>query len=320
MRLEGGSFIAGGSIELHATDLRMRGYTNLTFQPFILDVSNSVADSLEDSTNVITAEGFQLTQKPAFGDLFGTFITSKIPKFLAIDHVWAAEDRGATPAGYENNVAVGKLTLDGGFDSQFVFRGIGGKNAIYVDFLELTNAPQSDIEASFKIEPGMVVYFADSNIPVEQLDGLFPDAGAPGGRLRWVRDFAGPHSSVDVIVNGETVQMNRALRFSETIDTDGDGIMNAQDLNPLEPDNLSLQVAHGSLPVIEGKAGKPVAFSFSASPGHSYRIEYTTDLGKGEWQLLRVYSNSSASFQSALIQETPDAGSPHRFFRVRLEQ
>ena len=57
--------------------------------------------------------------------------------------------------------------------------------------------------------------------PEEFLDGQF------GGHLRWASGYAGPNSSVTVLVNGQSVQVNKALFNSHIIDSDHDGLPNS---------------------------------------------------------------------------------------------
>src|SRR2546421_11579911 len=122
----------------------------------------------------------------------------------------------------------------------------------------------------------MVIYFAASNVPADQLNNQI------GGHLHWVPEFIGPNSSVDVVrANGQIVQMNRAVRESTTIDSDGDGIPNAYDAFPLDPDAaLALTSVGRSTPP------PTVSFSWNAKPKTVYSVEYTSALGSGDWQFL----------------------------------
>src|SRR6266699_1181946 len=48
------------------------------------------------------------------------------------------------------------------------------------------------------------------------------------------------NNSVDVIINGVTVAVNSALRFSKIIDSNGNGIPNFYDPNPFDVNPLKL--------------------------------------------------------------------------------
>jgi hypothetical protein len=131
------------------------------------------------------------------------------------------------------------LTLDGASNSLFHFNPPGGRStaAIYVDYLELLNYATNynynePGPRPFNIAPGMTIYFANANIAPSKLDG-----GA-GGRLRWVKEYAGELSSITIVYpsppypTGTVVRANIALATSLDEDSDGDGIVNADDPDP----------------------------------------------------------------------------------------
>src|SRR5205823_14802888 len=160
-------------------------------------------------------------------------------RFANPAHLWTADGLGAGAAGYTNNAAIGRLVLSVAPDALLSFSGTGAANGLYVDFLELGTGVKEaftndDLGSVLEVADNLVLYFADANVPAEALDGQLD------GHVRWTgRDwetgFAGPNSSVDVLrLNGQTVKMNRALRFSTTIDSDGDGVLNADDAYPLD--------------------------------------------------------------------------------------
>lgn len=316
VKLENGKFEAGGEIRLAANDLKIQNFAITNRQMFTLAVTNTIGDAAELTNNVISTEGFNFPVKPRVGDLLGTKFESIAPRFLAIPHTAAGEDRGPTAAGFKDNLAIGRLTLKGDIESQFVFVPSGtGKKALYVDFLELGVGLTNDLPSSILIDPNVVVYFADSNVPVEQLDGLFADASAPQGHLRWASAFAGPSSSVDVIKRSEnkTVKMNRALRTSAKLDTDGDGVPNSLDNFPLDADARGAS----TYKLTFEKRSSNVTISWMAQAGESYVVEYTTDLGSGNWQSLSTFTNSKNTAQPALIEEPVPAIAGQRFYRVR---
>jgi hypothetical protein len=96
------------------------------------------------------------------------------------------------------------------------------------------------------------------------------------------------------------------------IDSDADGLPNFYDAFPLDPDTtLALTDVTLSRP-----AGM-VSFSWMAKPNTVYRVEYTADLGSGDWHFLRNYTNSSATLISAVVQDALSSGSAQRYYRVR---
>jgi len=305
-KLEGGEFEAGGDITLQGTDLKFHQHTTTSGGNVFLNVTNSLADSGPNAQNVIeTGLGVHLLIKPAIGDLFGTRIEVLAPRFALIGSTWAADDRGPDPVGYLNNAVIGRLVIDGNLDSFQEFSGAGAHNALYIDFLEIGPSYAANLENAISINPNLVIYFADSNVPVEQLDGMF------GGRLRWVSTFAGPNSSVDVLLsNGQTVKVNRALRESQTIDSDGDGIPNFFDLSPFDGVVLSCQcVPDGS--------GTLLKITWKAAPRQVYQVEYSPSLVSPGWQLLRTYTNTAPTNGPVTVEEPLVPGAPQLYYRVR---
>ncbi len=94
-----------------------------------------------------------------------------------------------------------------------------------------------------QVKTGMTIYYAAAALsftppadtngiaqePEEYLDGMKMSGG---GHLRWVKNFAGANSSVaTVVINPVTglpqsIQVNAALRNSQILDSNGDGIAN----------------------------------------------------------------------------------------------
>jgi hypothetical protein len=141
-----------------------------------------------------------------------------------------------------------------------------------------------------------------AQLPEEYLDGQF------NGRLRWVRDFAGPNSSVAVIAHGASVLVNRALRESLIIDSDGDGIPNGLDFFPFD----SALVA--KLAVV--KPPMTAVLSWNAQAHKVYSIEAATNSISPSWQRVMSYTNSAATNGTVTVQIPVPAGSPRQFYRV----
>jgi hypothetical protein len=314
LKIDGGQLSAWGDLFLHGRDLKFRNNTSEAWT-LILNPTNSLSDAGTDGVNIWrVSNGFELSRKPPTGDLLGTEIESSAPQWGNVIHRWAGVNRGATVDGYQDNVALGYLDLSAGFASALTFTGVGGDNALYVDFLELSGSAQTDILNTMIIDPNMVLYFADSNVPVEELDGLFADSGAPEGRLRWVSSFAGPNSSVDVLLSdGRVIQVNRALRESLLIDSDGDGIPNGLDDAPF--DNLVVT----EVQVVGEPVPGTVAISWKAAAGAAYTVEYLDGVADAGWQALTVKANPALEPGILTVLDTSAAESPvQRFYRVRL--
>jgi hypothetical protein len=228
--------------------------------------------------------------------------------------------------GYQNNAALGRLVLSGnpGTFLEFDAATVNG-NALYVDYLDLEGPVldafnSDDLGSILGTGPGFVIYFADSNVPADELDGQL------GGTVRWVRNFAGPNSSVDVLLlNGQTVKMNRALRKSTTIDTDGDGVANLFDFYPLD------EAAWNSVPGAGGVtssvsfakvgASEAVSISWSGIPATAYTVEFTPSLATPNWQPLMNYTNVAVvNGTITVLDATLPVRESQRFYRLRNSQ
>ena len=313
-KLEGGEFLAHHDIRFTAGDLKFRNHTNTVGGALYLSVTNVLTDSGGGANNWWQVNnGFHLLRRPTLGDLLGTTVSSYAPRFANVRSTWAGQDRGATVAGFSNNAALGRLVLDGQPGTLHSYSGTGAANGLYVDFLDLQGPALENVRAALRISGNLIIYFADANLPAEELDGLFAGAGAPAGRLRWVKDFAGPKSGMDLLLpDGRTIRVNRALRNSPTIDSDGDGWPNAFDADPFTPTIRGMTVTP--------PGSRSASISFDAAAGMVYRVEYASDLTAPDWRPLGTYTNEAAARN---IMTVLDANMPadafQRFYRVRLE-
>ena len=323
-KLEGGTLSAGGDMIISAQDLKLASYQQSSVALY-LSATNSLSDTGAGANNTLTCyDGFNLLIKPKTGDLFGTTLRTQVPQFRAVDHSWAAEDRGPTVAGFSNNAVIGHLTIAVPGNSFATFSGVGASNALYVDFLELSGTAQTDLQSALGINTNLVIYFAGANVPAETLDGRFADSLRPGGRLRWVSAFAGPNSSVDVLLlNGQTIQTNRSLRFSQTIDSDGDGVVNAFDFYPFDAAAWnSVQSTNGfwnNVSVTGSGGSRSVSLSWNGTPNTVYYLEYTTNLSPPNWQPLMNYTNVAVTNSVITLEDKNlPIGESQRYYRARF--
>lgn len=307
-KVEGGRLVSGTDMRLSGQVLKLNRASIVAGYRLDLFVTNSLADTGSTASNSISCgDGFQLAVKPETGDLLGTTVTSVSPMYALVEHEWAGADRGATAAGFTNNVAIGKLVLIAqGWDAAFGFSGTGQANGLYVDLLDLSQVP--DYQSALWIDPNLTIYYADvAGADPEALDGQL------GGRLRWVSSFAGPNSSVDVLIYGQTVRVNRALRFSRTIDSDGDGIPNYYDPAPFDV-VLKVRASVTNLPQ------PAVVLSWPAEPGKVYQILGSTNLVGGNWQPLMKFTNSAPIVGPvSVVVETNLTQTSRRAYRVYME-
>jgi len=308
-RLENGRIETGGRVRINAKNVRMRNHQIVSDST----VSFSVTDNLSDSgpgasVKVSTVYGFDLFVKPATGDLLGTSFESTPPSGSEAVIRWAGEDRGATKAGFLNNAAVGRLTLNGNFGTLFTFQAAGAKSAIYVDYLDLSASVRENLAANLSIDENMTIYFAGSSVPASELDG------ALNGRIRWVRDFAGDNSSVDVLLrDGRTVRVNRALRESLQIDSDGDGIFNGQDLFPFDGASaLTVEFVRTPTPKL--------VLRWDGAAQKIYQVEATDSLSGGTWSALGSVTNSTDLIQTLRFEDPVSANNPRRLYRIKSNE
>ncbi|MEN9572828.1 MAG: hypothetical protein RL514_683 [Verrucomicrobiota bacterium] len=305
----GGLLSAGASLLLAGNDLKIRNHRFSTAGTLVLSPTNSLTDTGASGTNRIdVALGFTLTTKPASGDLLGTTIRTSARFNLNVPHVWAGTDFGPVPAGYTNNVAVGRLLLDTSTTNSFnrlSFAGIGASNALYVDYLELSGTITNDLATHLFMDTNMVLYFANANVPVETLDGQL------GGRLRWVKDYAGLNTGVDVrLADGRTVKVNVAKLNSLVLDSDADGIVNGSDLSPFDGIIINSQVTFTNVPPL-------TAFvTWEAAAQTLYQVEVNTNLLSAAWQFHARFTNTAATNRVITFPDVIPAGTPERYYRV----
>lgn len=311
--LTGGLLSAGGSILLEANDIKIRNHRLSTAGTLVLSPTNSLADvGASGSNRIDVALGFALTIKPATGDLLGTTIYSTAPFIGDVPHYWAGADFGPVTAGYSNNAALGRLLLDTSNNpaaiNRLLFSGTGVSNALYVDYLDLAGTLTNDLAGHLFVDTNMVLYFANANVAPESLDGQL------GGRLRWVKDYAGLNTGVDVqLRDGRTVKVNVGKLNSQVLDSDADGIVNASDLSPFDGIVINSQVTFTNVPPL-------TAFvTWEAAAQTVYQVEVNTNLLGGAWQLLANFTNSATTNRVVIFTDVVPASSRERFFRISYQ-
>ncbi len=324
-----GSFHAvGGGAHYFGQDYKLRNHRVVADRGLFINATNSFTDAGAGSNNSFELlDGFHLIRKPLHGDLLGTLVQTRAPRFVSVAHTWAAEDRGASAAGFTDNMAIGRLRLEslpaGELRLGPPVDGMGlpvpGNFGLYVDYLEFSTnlvaggpTVAEDPEAYLVIEPGLTVYFAASNLNAEDLDGRF------NGRLRWVREFAGPRSGVDVALRtGRTIRINIGLVDSRQIDSDGDGLVNAFDIHPFD-DVLITDFEITSVNPYQTR------ISWRAAAQTEYFVERTADLKAADWSVIATRANPLPDVQILTVtdvinQNSGAAGGGQQYYRVRYE-
>ncbi len=245
--LSNSTFIGSGDVEIFAGKLTNRHGLLLAGSnspgALILSVTNVLTDGGTDADNRwFSSAGFRFLTRPAAGDLLGTRLESRITRNSGDSyHYWPAGDFGATTNGFTNNLALGRLVLNGiGNNSLFRFFGTATSNALYVDYLDLQNSA-TNYDTALSIAPNLVIYFANASVPPAKLNGRH------GGRLRWVSTYAGPNSFTNIFYAStmQTYTFNLPLAQATDFDSDGDNIANFDDPEPFfVADQIMLQTTN----------------------------------------------------------------------------
>jgi hypothetical protein len=320
--VQNGSITAGQQIGFSGGTFKFYNAAITAGDELYFDLTDALFDAGGGSGNVMTCNnGFDLAVKPAIGDLLGTKLETITPMFASVDHYWSGLDLGASTAGYTNNEAVGQLVLDEGVDSEFNFHATSNSNAIYTDLLDLSQCPDFLDPDVLTIDPNFVIYYAAAKLPASftvppNTNGIPQEPeeflnGQLGGHLVWVSSFAGPNSSVDVLINGKTAVVNKALRYSKIIDSNGNGIPNYYDPNPFDvPFVLSGAVVPTNPPPAQA-----FAISWTAAANTAYQVQYTTNIFPASWSPLVNYTNQASTSMPVTVWDT-NAISGRRFYRV----
>lgn len=274
----------------------------------VLSVTNLLNDSGRDATNLWSVTGgFNFARKPASGDLSGTELRSTVARLAQVSHYSSATNAGNSSAGFTNNLALSKLILDGGQSSFFRFHGNGTSNAIYVDFLELQNYA-TNFNSVVSFDPNITIYFANANVPASKLDG------AAGGGFRWVSSHAGPLSSTNIAYpSGSNFTFNIALVQSKDLDSDGDGIVNADDETPIYvAESAVLSVSLAAAPDLRA------VLSWNALAYSSNYLEFKASASDTNWQVLTNFHMGPLTWPVWVDDPINPTGAT-RVYRLRVD-
>jgi hypothetical protein len=309
LAIEGGYLSAKSEINIEGRELILSNATVIAGNNgrggLLLNVTNRISDGGFGTATIIKVnDGFHIISTPTNGDLLYTTIESRAEKFAEVSHTWAGRDYGLTFAGFNNNLALGRLVLDGDDLTRFVLRGANSSNALYVDYIEFRNNATNYTTALY-VETNLTIYFANANLPVRKLNG------ALGGRLKWIPTFAGPNSSVYfTLPDGRVVAYNAALMAQPDIDSDRDGIPNLFDPMPVP---TSSDIEFRVQPLAPARA----VISWNALAQSTNRLEYTTNLSNGKWQILTNFVNTGAGTKVNVVDT--NANSAIRFYRLLMD-
>ncbi len=323
-------FVASdGDITIVAGNLSISNHALLASSALTLYVTNALNFAANGGGGVwsnfwFDGAGFNLPIKPPTGDLLGTTVISTCPgKNAQTINTWAGQDRGASVAGFTNNIAVGHLILNGGdTTSSFFFTGAGAQNAMYVDLIELQNGATNlttQMATALDIDTNMIIYYADIISDTgggldlsETLNGL------NGGRLRWVPGYAGIYSGTNVTIGGVTYPLiNRALVTSKDIDSNGSGTNNYYQLqNGSYPIFTSANVKFTVTPT-NHLGAKSMLISWEAVYNSTNFLRYKTNLTSTSWITLTNFIQGPANGRVTVID--PVQTNSRRFYKVEID-
>src|ERR1035437_5869431 len=326
--LTNGSITAGGDISITASslvtsNLVLQAGRSLTLQATNLLIDTGVTNGSIWSVGAASiGAGLNLPIHPALGDLLGTTITNIAPTNKNVINIWAGVDRGSSNSGYTNNAAVGRLILDAlgaSPGTQFYFSGTGASNAIYVDYLELkdraTNRDGSGNVSALAFNTNLVIYDAQAVIKgssvAEKLNHKNND------HLRWVPSYAGYFSSTNIVYpDGTTNTFNAALAQSTTIDSAGDGIVNANDPTPFfVSGNVNFTATLTNVPPLK------VRLQWQTMPDATNYVFYKTNLLAANWLVLTNFIRPPAPPHAPITTNVLDSVNPavQKYYRVRVD-
>jgi hypothetical protein len=292
-------------------------------------------------TNGTGGSGFALLSNPEDGDFLGTTISNICPpanKLAA--NIWAGQDYGAVNRGFSNNAAVGRLILDvQGINSLIAFTGagnaVGNSNALYVDSLEFRDSATNGLYYNYNftnwvaLNTNIVIYFAQAYIDgisvAEKINNASLYNGQNGGvvsnnvvvrpgRLRWVPTYAGYYSSTNLVIDGATNTVNAALAQSQDIDSNGNGVANANDQVPF----FTAQQINFSLTVTNQP--RRALLTWDTVPFATNYVYYATNLTAANWLLYsNIISTNVAGPTYPLTISDTNISKGIRFYKVVVQ-
>jgi hypothetical protein len=329
--LANGAIIAGGDVSittgsLVASNLVLQAGRSLTLRVTNLLTDTGVANGNTWSVGGGSLVGLNLPIKPLSGDLLGTtiFMTAPVPNKQVVS-TWTATNAGASSnAGYTNNAAIGRLILDGlGANSSFKFTGPGVSNALYVDYLELRDqATNRDVNNNFTAisnTPNMVIYYAQA-----VMDGVSVAEKMNfqnGGSLRWVTNYAGHFSSINITFpDGTNYLFNAALRFSSSIDSNGDGTNNLYEQIPFIEPPTSYSPPGNLTITMTNKPVLTAVLKWQTTTNATNYVFYKTNFVTTNWTFLTNFNTpASATSPPVTVMISDPVASPMRTYRVRVD-
>jgi hypothetical protein len=296
----------------------------------IFNVTNLLTDTGVTNGNLWFSDGgsaltgLQMPMKPVAGDLLGTTIELITPPpNKPVKNIWSGQDFGVSTSGYTNNEAIGQLILDvPTAGSSFSFAGVTNDNAMYVDrlvleeYAALTNNLGNVQISALSFNTNLVIYYADAISSGQDVSYIIN--GFNHNHLIWVPQYVGHFSSTNILTsNGQTNTINAGLAQDPNLDSNGNGIPNSQDPDPLfESSQVNFKFAITNMPTTIER------LSWDSIPSATNIVYYSPMLMTNIWT--GVYTNISPSAVppvggwpiTNIIYEPLHMTSPHGYYRV----
>jgi len=270
----------------------------------------------------LQAAGVSLSGNAATNDLSGLSIALGAGRFESGFLEWPGLDRGTETAGLVNNSAIAALVLTIDEFGRVDLRASGsGERAIYTrrlefngDFGQYFNTTNRTFDAAglasaLTFDGNIRLYYSIVSINGIELSGPVLD-GALGGRLRLVRIANANGGPVTTEVgHGFVVEAPWSVRYSASLDSDGDGVVNAIDATPFSGAVITTQAVE--------LLGRPyLEISWDAAGNTDYQILAQEPAVGTEWIRLSRLSNPTASPKVLKFYDALDQGSGAKAYRV----
>jgi hypothetical protein len=270
----------------------------------------------------LAAAGVTLKGNVSSNDLSGVSVSVSAGRFQTAFVDWSGVNRGTEAAGFVNNSAIAALVLTiGEYGRADIRASVSGDRALYTkrlelngDFSQFINITNKTFDAdglasALSIDSNTRLYYSIVSVNGIELSGPVLD-GALGGRLRLVRISGANGGPISLAVgNGYVVEASWAVRYSVSLDSDGDGLVNALDATPF------------SGAVVTTKAiqiqGKPyLEISWDAAANTEYQILAQEPAVDATWTGLSRMSNTSGSSKVLKFYDPLDQGTGAKAYRI----
>jgi hypothetical protein len=316
------SIETGGGLNITAKNLdAIAGGAISTPNLITLNVSDKFV-ATAGNVLALAAAGVTLKGNATSNDLSGVSISVSAGRFQTAFVDWPGLNRGTEAAGFVNNSAIAALVLTIGEYGRADIRASGsGDRALYTkrlelngDFSQYINITNKTFDAdglasALSIDSNTRLYYSIVSVNGIELSGPVLD-GALGGRLRLVRISGANGGPISLAVgNGYVVEASWAVRYSVSLDSDGDGLVNALDATPF------------SGAVVTTKAiqiqGKPyLEISWDAAANTEYQILAQEPAVDSTWTGLSRMSNTSGSSKVLKFYDPLDQGTGAKAYRI----